>query len=113
MASADVSKQAEEGENTWDAWIRAGEPSRQRLTPAYLRAALMYHLKQQAMRDCDAAAKAYAACATGRVFSVVWACRQEFGDLNSCLKTRYVSASPKSLAASSCLLPDSAAVLTC
>lgn len=54
-------------------------------------AALMFHLKQQAMRDCDSAAKAYAECASGRVFSVVWACRQEFGDLNSCLKTRHGS----------------------
>ena len=68
--------------------VQARAMTQHHLTPSVWRAALMFHLKQQAMRDCDATAKAYAACASGRVFSVVWACRQEFGDLNSCLKTR-------------------------
>ena len=54
----------------------------------------MYHMKQQAIRDCDATAKAYADCASGRVFSVVWACRKQFGDLNNCLKTRCGSSFP-------------------
>ena len=54
-------------------------------------AALMYHLKQQAMKDCKDKAKAYAECGEGRTVSVVWACRQQFNDLNSCLSTRCVS----------------------
>ena len=51
-------------------------------------AALVYHLKAQAMKDCKESAKAYAECAEGRVVSVVWACRKQFNDLNSCLSQR-------------------------
>ena len=91
MASADVSKQVEEGNSPCA--TQAVQSTQQQLDALFLwRAALMFHLKQQAMRDCDAHAKAYAACASGRVFSVVWACRQEFGELNRCLKTRHASA---------------------
>ena len=100
MASADVSKQVEEGavfvDSTPPVVERTVQSERILRAPAapapdqlcLALTALMYHLKQQAIRDCDAAARAYAECASGRVFSVVWACRQEFSDLNSCLKTR-------------------------
>ncbi len=49
-------------------------------------AALIYKLKQHAMKKCRAEAAAYAECADGRTFSVVWACRQHLNDLNGCLK---------------------------
>ncbi len=49
-------------------------------------AALIYKLKQHAMKKCSAEARAYAECTTGRTLSVVWACRQHLNDLNGCLK---------------------------
>ena len=49
-------------------------------------AALIYKLKQHAMKKCESRAKAYAECAEGRTVSVVWACRQHLNDLNACLK---------------------------
>lgn len=51
-------------------------------------AALVYHLKAQAIKDCNATAKAYAECGEGRTVSVVWACRKQFNELNSCLSHR-------------------------
>lgn len=49
-------------------------------------AALIYKLKQHAMKKCESRAKAYAECAEGRTVSVVWACREHLNDLNACLK---------------------------
>lgn len=50
--------------------------------------ALIYKLKQHAMKRCGETAKAYAQCAEGRTFSVVWACRSQLNDLNACLHER-------------------------
>ncbi|KAK9808881.1 hypothetical protein WJX72_005664 [[Myrmecia] bisecta] len=47
--------------------------------------ALLYKLKQHAMKSCAHYAKAYAECCSGRVMSMVWACRGELADLNGCL----------------------------
>ena len=48
-------------------------------------AALLYKLKQHAMKECKERAEAYAQCCGSRVFSAVWACRQDLKDLNACL----------------------------
>lgn len=49
-------------------------------------AALLYRLKEHAMRQCKEQAAAYAQCCGARVFSAVWACRQDFRELNECLQ---------------------------
>lgn len=48
-------------------------------------AALLYRLKQKAMKECQQQAQAYADCCSGRVFSAVWACRDQMQGLNGCL----------------------------
>jgi hypothetical protein len=48
-------------------------------------AALLFRLKQKALEECKDRAQAYADCCSGRVFSAVWSCREEFKDLNICL----------------------------
>ncbi|CAL8470082.1 g9624 [Coccomyxa elongata] len=47
--------------------------------------ALIFRLKQKAMEECKQQAQAYADCCSGRVFSAVWSCRDEFKALNACL----------------------------
>lgn len=49
-------------------------------------AALLYRLKQHALKQCKERAEAYAECCRGRVFSAVWACRSDFSELNNCLQ---------------------------
>ncbi|CAK0772354.1 hypothetical protein CVIRNUC_003954 [Coccomyxa viridis] len=53
--------------------------------PSKVEEALLFRLKQHAMRQCKKQAEAYAQCCGSRVFSAVWACRQDLRDLNSCL----------------------------
>mmetsp|Transcript_11346 Transcript_11346/g.21505 ORF Transcript_11346/g.21505 Transcript_11346/m.21505 type:complete len:85 (+) Transcript_11346:215-469(+) len=48
--------------------------------------ALRSVMKRDALKKCQDACKAYAECSHDKVFSVVWACRKEFGELNQCLK---------------------------
>lgn len=47
---------------------------------------LLYQLKQHALRKCKAKTQAYAECTQGRTITVVWACRDQLNDLNTCLK---------------------------
>ncbi|KMT18524.1 hypothetical protein BVRB_2g026620 isoform B [Beta vulgaris subsp. vulgaris] len=42
-------------------------------------------MKQKALKECDDYAAKYAECAYGRTLSVVWKCRQQAKELNSCL----------------------------
>lgn len=48
-------------------------------------AALFYRLKQKGFDECKAYSKAYADCCSGRVLSVVWACRGEMKALSNCM----------------------------
>jgi len=48
-------------------------------------AALFYRLKQKGFEECKAYSDAYAACITGRVLSVAWACRKEMKELSDCM----------------------------
>ncbi len=43
------------------------------------------------MKKCGDKAKAYAQCAEGRTFSVVWACRPALNELNDCLHHWYAT----------------------
>ncbi|CAL5218585.1 g279 [Coccomyxa viridis] len=54
--------------------------------PRKVEEALLYRLKQHAMKQCKDRAEAYAQCCTPRVFSAVWACREDFRELNECLQ---------------------------
>lgn len=47
--------------------------------------ALRSKMKEKALKECQAVAKQFADCATGRVLSVVWACRSQAKQLNECL----------------------------
>ncbi|XP_062106315.1 uncharacterized protein LOC133817736 [Humulus lupulus] len=47
--------------------------------------ALRSKMKQKALKECDDYALKYAECATGRTLSVVWQCRKQAKELNSCL----------------------------
>ena len=49
-------------------------------------AALLFQLKNRAMRQCSDTAGAYADCCRGRTVSMVWACRAPLRDLNACLQ---------------------------
>ena len=51
-------------------------------------AALFYRLKQKGFQECSAYSDAYAACCSGRVLSVAWACRQEMKALSNCMATQ-------------------------
>ena len=51
-------------------------------------AALFYRLKQKGFQDCTSCSDAYAACCSGRVLSVAWACRQEMKALSNCMATQ-------------------------
>eukprot|EP00884_Botryococcus_braunii_P013020 jgi/Botrbrau1/21719/Bobra.43_1s0113.1 len=55
------------------------------LVPHKVEEALIYRLKQHAVRQCSSAAKAFAECSSGRALSVVWACRSQWNDLNTCV----------------------------
>lgn len=56
------------------------------------------------MKKCGDKAKAYAQCAEGRTFSVVWACRPALNELNDCLHHWY--ATEKAIASAAGLLAD-------
>ncbi|CAN1126067.1 Uncharacterized protein DDB_G0275933 [Linum perenne] len=47
--------------------------------------ALISKMKQKALKECEHLASQYAQCATGRTISVVWQCRKQARELNSCL----------------------------
>ncbi|KAK9742491.1 hypothetical protein RND81_03G176700 [Saponaria officinalis] len=47
--------------------------------------ALRSKMKQKALKECDYFTAKYAECASGRTLSVVWKCRQQAKELNSCL----------------------------
>lgn len=47
--------------------------------------AFIFRMKQAAMQKCKQQAKAYAECCKSRSISIAWACRQQFGELNSCV----------------------------
>jgi COX assembly protein 1 len=51
-------------------------------------AALFYRLKQKGFQECSSYSDAYAACCSGRVLSVAWACRQEMKALSNCMATQ-------------------------
>ncbi|KAJ1306600.1 hypothetical protein OPQ81_007599 [Rhizoctonia solani] len=46
---------------------------------------LLKATKTQALKDCDDLVKLFAACATGRTVSVVWACRSQHKNLQACM----------------------------
>ena len=48
-------------------------------------AALFYKLKEKAFKTCKGPADAYAACCSGRTFSMAWACRGELKNMSLCL----------------------------
>ena len=48
-------------------------------------AALFYKLKEKAFKTCKGSADAYAACCSGRTFSMAWACRAELKEMSECL----------------------------
>lgn len=50
-----------------------------------LSAALRSKMKAKALKECDYYTAKYAECASGRTFSVVWACRKQAKELNNCL----------------------------
>jgi len=47
--------------------------------------ALRSKMKAKALMECDQYVSKYAQCATGRTFSVVWTCRKQARELNTCL----------------------------
>ncbi|XP_057784270.1 uncharacterized protein LOC131005236 [Salvia miltiorrhiza] len=47
--------------------------------------ALRSKMKQKALKECDQYVSKYAECAVGRTLSVVWKCRGEAKELNTCL----------------------------
>ncbi|KAL9230112.1 hypothetical protein vseg_005502 [Gypsophila vaccaria] len=47
--------------------------------------ALRSKMKHKALKECDYFTAKYAECASGRTLSVVWKCRQQAKELNSCL----------------------------
>ncbi|XP_078429776.1 cytochrome c oxidase biogenesis protein Cmc1-like protein [Wolffia australiana] len=47
--------------------------------------ALRSKMKQKALEECSDLAQKYAVCATGRTISVVWQCRKQAKELNTCL----------------------------
>lgn len=52
--------------------------------PNKAEAAMVHRLKQKAVKTCGEAAKAYADCCSGRVISVVWACREQLKAFSDC-----------------------------
>ncbi|KAF8605784.1 hypothetical protein BDV93DRAFT_438285 [Ceratobasidium sp. AG-I] len=46
---------------------------------------LLKSTKAQALKDCDALVKDFAACATGRTVSVAWSCRTQHKELQACM----------------------------
>ncbi|KAI3434718.1 hypothetical protein D9Q98_002779 [Chlorella vulgaris] len=55
--------------------------------PKKVEEALFYRLKQKGFKECSTTADAYAQCCSGRVLSVVWACRKELRALSDCMST--------------------------
>ena len=53
--------------------------------PPHCRAALFFRLKQKGFQECTPYSQAYAACCSGRVLSVAWACRGEMKALSDCM----------------------------
>lgn len=51
-------------------------------------AALFYRLKEKGFQECRRYSDAYAQCCSGRVLSVVWACRAEMRALSDCMSTQ-------------------------
>ncbi|XP_071703759.1 uncharacterized protein [Rutidosis leptorrhynchoides] len=47
--------------------------------------ALRSKMKAKALKECDYYTSKYAECASGRTFSVVWKCRKQAKELNTCL----------------------------
>ncbi|KAJ9562084.1 hypothetical protein OSB04_007244 [Centaurea solstitialis] len=47
--------------------------------------ALRSKMKAKALKECDYYTAKYAECASGRTFSVVWKCRKQAQELNTCL----------------------------
>ncbi|XP_057788063.1 uncharacterized protein LOC131005235 [Salvia miltiorrhiza] len=47
--------------------------------------ALRSKMKQKALKECDQYVSKYAECAVGRTLFVVWKCRGEAKELNTCL----------------------------
>ncbi|KMZ68528.1 Cytochrome c oxidase biogenesis protein Cmc1-like [Zostera marina] len=47
--------------------------------------ALRSKMKKNALKMCNVQSKLYAECAAGRTISVVWHCRKQAKELNSCL----------------------------
>lgn len=53
---------------------------------ALARAAIVYRMRKNALRQCDDAASAFAKCTEARLFSAAWACRDLLNALNECTK---------------------------
>ncbi|KAG8739787.1 hypothetical protein FRC10_005170 [Ceratobasidium sp. 414] len=51
---------------------------------------LLKATKARALKDCDDLVKNFAACATSRTVSVVWACRAQHKELQACMYKQYV-----------------------
>lgn len=46
---------------------------------------MFYRLKKKGFEECRDYSAAYADCCRGRVFSVVWSCRDEMKSLSMCM----------------------------
>jgi len=46
---------------------------------------LLKSTKARALKECDEQVKAFAECSSGRLFSVAWACRGKYQDLQQCM----------------------------
>jgi len=47
--------------------------------------ALLKATKAAALKNCDPVVKAFADCASGRIISVAWACRDKLNEVQSCM----------------------------
>ncbi|KAH9835697.1 cytochrome c oxidase biogenesis protein Cmc1 like-domain-containing protein [Rhodofomes roseus] len=57
---------------------------------------LLKTAKAKALKECDPVVKEFADCATGRTFSVAWACREKYKDVQDCM---YQYTGPEPMAA--------------
>ncbi|KAF8313688.1 hypothetical protein DL93DRAFT_2081021 [Clavulina sp. PMI_390] len=56
---------------------------------------LLKSTKAKAMKECDSLVREFAECATGRLVSVAWACRDQHKALQACI---YSYTNPDSMA---------------
>ncbi|OCH96549.1 hypothetical protein OBBRIDRAFT_718093 [Obba rivulosa] len=47
--------------------------------------ALQKTAKEKAMKECDPVVKEFAECASGRLISVAWACRDKYKAIQNCM----------------------------